>query len=146
MKKLHRFLAGTVLVIIALLVCFPIWFAVTGAFSSGWELKENLSPVFGDSQEMAQWSFLPKAPTLRSLVEVLLDRPEFYTMFWNSVKVSGSIFTGPASYRSTSCLGACKTEYSRSEMVFKNLHCTYAYAVSGTHVPPVSYVRRPPLA
>ena len=94
MKKLHRFLAGTVLVIIALLVCFPIWFAVTGAFSSGWELKEDLSPVFGDGKEMAQWSFLPKAPTLRSLVEVLLDRPEFYTMFWNSVKVSGSILLG----------------------------------------------------
>lgn len=94
MKKLGRFSEIVLLILLAILICYPIWFAITGAFSSQWELEENLRPIFGAGKDMAKWSFLPKAPTLRSLVEVLLDSPEFYTMFWNSVKVSACILLG----------------------------------------------------
>ena len=94
MKKLGRFSEILILILLAILICYPIWFAITGAFSSQWELEENLRPIFGASKDMAKWSYLPKAPTFRSLVEVLLDSPEFYTMFWNSVKVSACILLG----------------------------------------------------
>lgn len=94
MKKLGKFTEIILLILLALLVCYPIWFAITGAFSSQWELQENLSPIFAKTEEMASWTLLPQAPTFKSLVEVLLDSPEFYTMFWNSVKVSVCILLG----------------------------------------------------
>ena len=85
MKKV---LITLLLAILLFLIVFPIWIAVTGTFSAQWELKKNLSPVFLDAEGYAKWTVLPSAPTLRSLVEVLLDSPGFFVMFWNSVSIS----------------------------------------------------------
>ena len=82
------------LLALTLLICFPIWFAVTGAFSAQWELEAKLSPIFSAGEGMAAWSALPAAPTLKSLVEVLLDSPGFFTMFWNSVTISLGVLGG----------------------------------------------------
>lgn len=92
-KRKHRLIFASVLSL-ALLVCFPIWMAVTGAFSAQWELEEKLTPVFLDGDAMASWSVLPLAPTLQALAEVLLDSPGFFTMFWNSVTISLEILAG----------------------------------------------------
>ena len=74
----------------------PIWIAVTGVFSSQWELTENLRPVLGNGQGLAKWTLLPQSPTLKSLVQVLLDSPEFFTMFWNSVTITAGHSPAPS--------------------------------------------------
>lgn len=94
MRIVRKGVILSVLLVLAILICYPICFAVTGAFSSQWELEENLSPLFSNGNEMAEWSLLPQAPTLRSLVEVLLDSPGFFPMFWNSVAISAGILLG----------------------------------------------------
>lgn len=94
MKQFRRAVTFFMLLSLAAVVAFPIWFAVTGAFSSQWELEEKLGPVFQNLGGTASWSLLPLAPTLRSLVEVLLDSPGFFTMFWNSVTISLGILLG----------------------------------------------------
>lgn len=80
--------------LLAIGMLMPIWIAVTGAVSSQWELTENLRPVLGNGQGTAAWTLLPQSPTLRSLVEVLLDSPEFFSMFWNSVAITVGILLG----------------------------------------------------
>lgn len=94
MRKLKKAAVLSVLLLLALVICYPIWFAITGAFSSQWELEENLSPLFSNGTEMVKWSLLPQAPTLQSLVEVLLDSPGFFPMFWNSVAIAAGILLG----------------------------------------------------
>lgn len=94
MRKIRKSLLFAVLLVLTFLICFPIWFAVTGAFSAQWELEAKLSPVFSNTEGMAVWSVLPAAPTLKSLVEVLLDSPGFFTMFWNSVMISLGVLGG----------------------------------------------------
>jgi len=84
----------TALLGLALLMMFPIWAVITGALSSQWELEANLAPIFGSSQAQAQWPLLPQAPTLQSLVEVLLDSPGYFTMFWNSVIIALGVLAG----------------------------------------------------
>lgn len=79
---------------LALVLLVPIWLAVTGAFSSQWELEANLAPVFQAGEGLASWPLLPHGPTLRSVVEVLLDSPGFFAMFWNSVAICLGILTG----------------------------------------------------
>ena len=81
MKKV---LITLLLGILLWMIVFPIWVAVTGTFSAQWELERNLSPVFAGTEGIATWTFLPAAPTLKSLVEVLLDSPPFFVMFWNT--------------------------------------------------------------
>lgn len=94
MQKTKKALLGAALAVLTLLICLPVWIAVTGTFSAQWELEANLSPVFVKGDGGAKWSVLPAAPTLRSLVEVLLDSPGFFAMFWNSVKISACILAG----------------------------------------------------
>ncbi len=77
-----------------LLICFPVWLEVTGAFSSQWELEEKLAPVFQNQPGRAEWTVLPLAPTLENLVEVLMDSPGFFTMFWNSVLICLGVLAG----------------------------------------------------
>lgn len=94
MQKTKTILLGAMLMLLTFLICFPIWIAVTGTFSAQWELERNLSPIFLNADGTARWPVLPSAPTLKSLVEVLLDSPGFFAMFWNSVTISACILAG----------------------------------------------------
>lgn len=94
MQKMKKILLAAMMLFLTFLICFPIWVAITGTFSAQWELEQNLSPVFAGSEGMANWPLLPAAPTLKSLAEVLLDSPGFFTMFWNSVTISLFILSG----------------------------------------------------
>ena len=91
---MKRILLPMLLAILLFMIVFPIWVAVTGVFTAQWELEKNLTPVFAGTEGIAQWSLLPDAPTLKSLVEVLLDSPGFFVMFWNSVSISCFILAG----------------------------------------------------
>lgn len=51
------------------------------------ELTGHLAPVLGEGKDFVSWGILPKYPTIRSYVELLLDTPQFFVMFWNSVKI-----------------------------------------------------------
>ena len=85
MKKFVLFL---LLAFVAIGMLTPVWIAITGTFSSSWELNDNLGTVLEGDDGFAKWSLLPKSPTLRSLVQVLLDSPSFFSMFWNSVLIT----------------------------------------------------------
>lgn len=69
------------------------------------ELNTYLAPIFSEkSKEYVSWGLLPSYPTLRAYVELLFDTPEFFVMFWNSVKivflsVAGQLIVGiPAAW------------------------------------------------
>lgn len=94
MKNIRVVFLALFLAILLFTIVFPIWIAISGTFSAQWELERNLSPVFAGTEGSATWSLLPAAPTLKSLVEVLLDSPDFFVMFWNSVAISLFILAG----------------------------------------------------
>lgn len=108
-RKLLWFLMGA----FALIMLLPIWIAVTGTFSSQWELTENLRPVLGNGQGLAKWTLLPQSPTLKSLVQVLLDSPEFFTMFWNSVTITAGILLGQFAIAVPAAWGLAKLHLPR---------------------------------
>lgn len=88
MRRIRRVTVGSLMALLAALIFFPVMFAITGAFTAQWELEKNLAPVLGGTEGMAGWSLLPHAPTLASIVRLLMDSPQFFVMFWNSVKIA----------------------------------------------------------
>lgn len=92
--KLRRSLGLVFLSLAALLVCSPVFFLLSGSLMSGGELAEHLNPVLEGGTGFASWSLLPRSLTLRSEVELLLDSPEFFHMFWNSGKITSGILLG----------------------------------------------------
>ncbi|HHV09953.1 MAG TPA: carbohydrate ABC transporter permease [Clostridiales bacterium] len=59
---------------------------VTGSFMGAQEINEMIGPVFGNEDKMAGWHLIPRFPTLKPYVELLLDSPNFFVMFWNSCR------------------------------------------------------------
>ena len=93
-----------VLFLLALLVWLPLWMLFTGAVTPKGELREHLSGVLGVSGELANWNVLPNRITFGHIVELLLDTPAFFRVFWNSCiqvfpAVIGQILVGaPAAW------------------------------------------------
>ncbi len=81
------------LAFLAFVAVYPICFLFTGALMGKGEWSQSLAAMSGDSGYV-QFPLLPLFPTLKSYVELLLDSPEFFVMFWNSVKLAGGILFG----------------------------------------------------
>lgn len=83
-----------ILTVFALFTVAPLVFLLTGTFMGNRELFDLLAPALGQGDGYASWHLFAQYPTLRNVVELLLDSPEFFQMFWNSVKISFSIVLG----------------------------------------------------
>ena len=69
---------------LALLVWWVVWFMVVGSLMSLEELSTAIGPVLEGSEGTAVWPLLPSWPSLQPMVELLLDTPQFFMMFWNT--------------------------------------------------------------
>ena len=78
----------------ALFVWVPLWMLLSASFMGSREMVHNLAPVLSEKAGYAHWPILPQYPTLKPYVELLLDAPEFFTMFWNSCKQVFPIVVG----------------------------------------------------
>ena len=72
------------LCLLALFTWWALWFMAAGALTPKDELLATIGPALQEqSGESALWPFLPSWPTLQPMVELLLDTPAFFSMFWN---------------------------------------------------------------
>jgi len=76
-----------ILIALALLVWWVLWFMFMGSLMSLEELNATIGPVLGEADGEATWFLLPSWPTLQPIVELLLDTPQFFVMFWNTFKI-----------------------------------------------------------
>lgn len=106
------------LLIPAFLACYPIFFLLTGSLMGAGELKEDLSPVLSGGAGYIKWNFLPVYPTLRSWVRLLLDTPEVFVMFWNSVKMTAAILAGQFLVGVPAAWGFAKFRFHMKKVLF----------------------------
>lgn len=92
MKK-HT-ISRLVVVVLAGIVCVPVILVVLGSLKSGNELTDSLSSILADTGEKINWKVLPNYPTLVHYIKLLFWKPEFLTVFWNSIKIVGLILIG----------------------------------------------------
>jgi len=92
------------LILIALFVWWVLWFMLTGSLMPLEELTATVGPALAGTEGQTVWPLLPSWPTLQPLAELLLDTPQFFAMFWNTVKlvvpsIGGQlIFGAPAAW------------------------------------------------
>ncbi len=88
MQKLKKSFILLLLCLLALFTGWVLWFMVMGALTPKDELLVTIAPALEkESARQAVWTILPSWPTLQPLVELLLDTPIFFTMFWNACKL-----------------------------------------------------------
>jgi multiple sugar transport system permease protein len=82
--KIKNGVKTSILFILTLFIWIPVWMLISGSFMGTDEVYKNLGPVLNEGKGMAAWTVFPMYPTLRPFVELLLDSPKFFVMFWNS--------------------------------------------------------------
>lgn len=83
---------GILLAVFSIMV-FPLFMLFANSLMGKQELLETFGAVLADSREYAGMRIFPTYPTLRAYVRLLLDSPEYFTAFWNSmIQTVGVVF------------------------------------------------------
>ncbi len=92
-RYITRILTSVLMVLVCAVSCFPVLVLLAGSLAGTQELSAALNGLFADKGR-TYLVLVPSFPTLRGYVELLLDTPEFYVVFWNSVKLTLGIVAG----------------------------------------------------
>lgn len=92
-RYINKALAYFLIIAAAVLSCFPVLVLFAGSLAGRQELSDAMNGLFAD-EGRTRLILFPAYPTLRGYVKVLLDTPEFYVVFWNSVKLTLGIIVG----------------------------------------------------
>lgn len=82
------------LLIPALFSVFPIVLLLTGSVMDQYELKGYLNSIFTDGLEFISWKLMPDYPTFENYGRLLFVSPQFFVLFWNSIKMTAWILSG----------------------------------------------------
>lgn len=93
-KRRYSLAAAICCFFLAFLICLPLLLIPGGAFTGTAELRRALAPVLGQADGYAVWYFLPLYPTAAHFKKLLLESPEFYHLFWNSVGMTAAVLAG----------------------------------------------------
>lgn len=86
---------GTIFVLIfIIIILIPVWMLISGSFMGETEVNQRIGTIFTNSGIKVEWPIIPLYPTLKPYIELLLDSPNFFIMFWNSVGQVGFIILG----------------------------------------------------
>ena len=77
-----------------IIICAPVLLVITGSVMGSGDLYECLAPVFLDGQGFVTWKLIPQYPTLEHYKKLLFQSPQFFVLFWNSIKIVGLILIG----------------------------------------------------
>lgn len=115
MKKRMLFLT---LGAVGILFVMPLLVMVFASFMGVEELTATYGGVLRDGEESIDFVLLPRYPTLRAYVELLLDSPGFFVMFWNSCKQVFPVLAGQL-------VIAVPAAWAFGQYEFKGKRCLY---------------------
>ncbi|MDE7331878.1 MAG: carbohydrate ABC transporter permease [Lachnospiraceae bacterium] len=93
-KIFKKALAVLSLSLPALLVALPIALLLSGALMDALEMKEYLNPVFMNGEGFISWKLIPDYPSFENYGKLLFATPQFFILFWNSMKLVCCILAG----------------------------------------------------
>lgn len=82
------------LTLFCLIFWLPLLVMVPDSFMGPEELSAAYGSVLGEGGGSARLKLIPAYPTLQPYVKLLLDSPDFFVMFWNSVKQTLPVLAG----------------------------------------------------
>ncbi len=93
-KRTRRAALYVFLTVLGIFFCTPVLFLLTGSVTSRYELGQYLAPLSDAAKGFVYWKWMPDYPAFSHYENVLLFTPQFYVVFWNSVKITVFILAG----------------------------------------------------
>ena len=79
---------------LAVFCLIPAVLVLSGTIISRYELGQCLEPLSSGAEGFITWKFLPVYPTFEHYARVLFYTPQFFVVFWNSIKIAVLILLG----------------------------------------------------
>ncbi|MEF9973695.1 MAG: carbohydrate ABC transporter permease [Clostridia bacterium] len=106
------------LALLSLMVLAPLYLLASGALMGTQEITAHIGPVLGGAPGLATWPLFPKWPTLSPLVQLLLDTPAFFTMFWNACILTFSAVAGQVLISSPAAWGLARYKFRGKKALY----------------------------
>ena len=90
----RRIIGNTLLFFLSIPSFLPVVMLLCMSIKSGTELSTLLTPVMNSGTGNIHWNFLSLYPTGGHFFRLLFYTPEFFTVFWNSMKIVFLILIG----------------------------------------------------
>ena len=91
MKIVKKVILYIIFAVLAVVILYPVMIVVLLSLQDTDELTGTVSPLIQFTGEYADIHYLPQYPTLGHFKDLLIFTPEFYTVFWNSLLMTGII-------------------------------------------------------
>lgn len=92
--KAAEAIVKTIFITMGVVICMPVFLIVTGSVMGDSDLRECLAPVFLQGHGFVTWKIIPDYPTLENYNRLLFKSPQFFVLFWNSIKLVVFILAG----------------------------------------------------
>ena len=93
-KNTQRNIRKFSLFFLAVFFLLPAVLVLSGTILSRWELEQCLASLTGGAGEYITWKFLPRYPDFEHYARVLFYTPQFFVVFWNSMKIAVLVLLG----------------------------------------------------
>lgn len=93
-ENIQKAVIKGMLLLLGALFCVPVLFLLSGSVMSRHELWESLFPLMADEERLITWNFFPMYPTFDHYQKILFQTPQFFIVFWNSMKITVLILLG----------------------------------------------------
>lgn len=104
--------------LVCLPMLLPLWMLLSGSLMGQDEAVKALGPVFAGADGYAYWPLLPQYPTLRGYIELMLDSPEFFAMFWNSASYAVLSLIGQAVIGGSAAWAFARYRFPMKKLLF----------------------------
>lgn len=93
-RGFRQWLIRGILLAVFIIMAVPLFVLLVHSLMGRQELLETCGAVLADYGEYAKVRIFPTYPTLRAYVRLLLDSPEYFTAFWNSMIQTVGVLLG----------------------------------------------------
>lgn len=93
-RKAGRAAAALLLIVLAVVICLPVAILCSGSLTGEYEMYERLLPLVRENGSYVSWRWIPKFPDFSQFGRLLFLTPQFFVLFWNSVKMTALILAG----------------------------------------------------
>lgn len=116
--KIGQKLLWGLLALLAVAALFPVIFLIAGSIMGDDELGAYLGAVISGEEGYVNMPLLPRYPTLSHFMEIFLDSPAFFVMFWNSIKITFGVLIGQLIVGTMAAWGFAKYKFPGKKIFF----------------------------
>jgi multiple sugar transport system permease protein len=126
-KKYRKLILTVLIALLAIVFLFPMILTVSNSFMSEGEINENYKPITNTSTEensvdnernFVNLKLVPDEVVIKQYYSVLLQKPKFLLMFWNSMALVIPIILGQVLVSSMAAYAFAKINFRYREQLF----------------------------